>query len=251
MGVTRQQRYGKRAKSMKARRPWSRTVRTLPSKFRTAIPRIRNPDFGFPDKLTTKLRYVSHNSLSGAGQAIGYHVFRLNSLFDPDLTGTGHQPMYFDQFCGPVGSAPYSKYRVTFAKVTTTFSQLSQPAGSTATPINYGPMVVGLTAHTTDGLYNSTPEGICETSNTSWTVIGDKAGGNNVKKLTASFYPIRDLGLDQNDESLTAAYNANPAQQFYAIPWKMDRSSNGGIMAAFTEIIYTVEFSYRNEVNPS
>jgi hypothetical protein len=36
------------------------------------------------------------------------YVFRLNSLFDPDLTGTGHQPYQYDQVSGLYGS-----YRVT------------------------------------------------------------------------------------------------------------------------------------------
>jgi hypothetical protein len=50
---------------------------------------------------------VSLTSTSG-GQA--YYQFRANSLFDPDLSGTGHQPRYYDQLCGSAG--PYQTYRV-------------------------------------------------------------------------------------------------------------------------------------------
>ena len=35
-------------------------------------------------------------------------MFRGNSCFDPDYTGTGHQPRYFDQY-----AAVYQKYKVT------------------------------------------------------------------------------------------------------------------------------------------
>lgn len=37
----------------------------------------------------------------------GQYVFNLNSVFDPDRTGVGHQPMGFDQLAGL-----YNKYRV-------------------------------------------------------------------------------------------------------------------------------------------
>jgi hypothetical protein len=37
-------------------------------------------------------------------------VFSLNSLFDPDISGTGHQPYGFDQLCSSTG--PYTRYKV-------------------------------------------------------------------------------------------------------------------------------------------
>jgi len=39
-------------------------------------------------------------------------VFRLNSLFDPDLSGTGHQPLYYDQL-----TTVYGQYCVTAVSV--------------------------------------------------------------------------------------------------------------------------------------
>lgn len=42
---------------------------------------------------------------SGVG---GFHDFRVNSLFDPDFTGAGTQPMYYNQL-----EAIYNTYRVT------------------------------------------------------------------------------------------------------------------------------------------
>lgn len=236
-------------RNVKARRPWSRSTRKLGTKtYRSVIPYIRNPDFGYPDKLVTKLRYVSHNTISGALGAVGAHVFRMNSLFDPDLTGTGHQPMFFDQFCGAVGSAPYSHYRVLTSTVTCTFTQVTAPANSGAAPANVGPLVVGLTAHGTQGLYTTDPENLCETSNTKWSHLGDKAAGNNTKVITATYNPIRDLGLGVDDDTISALYNANPTQQFFAIPWKFDRNALGATPFCTTEIIFTVEFFGRNEV---
>lgn len=52
-----------------------------------------------------------------AGIAGNEQVMRLNSLFDPDLTNIGHQPLYYDQFCPTL----YRKYKVNGVKVELTF----------------------------------------------------------------------------------------------------------------------------------
>lgn len=236
-------------RNVKARRPWSRSIRTTGAKsYRSVIPYIRNPDYGYPDKLVTKLRYVSHNTIGGALGAVGSHVFRMNSLFDPDLSGVGHQPMFFDQFCGAVGSAPYGRYRVLASTATCTFTQVTAPATAA---VNTGPLVVGLTNHNTAGLFTIDPENICETSNTKWFHLGDKAAGNNTKIISATYNPMRDLGLAVDDDTVSAPYNANPTQVFYAVPWKFDRNGQGGQAFCTTEIVFTVEFFQRNEVTGS
>jgi hypothetical protein len=50
---------------------------------------------------------------TGAAGVIGTEqVMRLNSLFDPNATGVGHQPYGYDQYLGSI----YQKYRVLAAK---------------------------------------------------------------------------------------------------------------------------------------
>jgi hypothetical protein len=52
----------------------------------------------FPASVTKRLRYSTTFSLTSTSGAItSTQVFRANDLFDPDFTGTGHQPMGFDQ----------------------------------------------------------------------------------------------------------------------------------------------------------
>lgn len=51
-----------------------------------------------PDRLRTKLRYTQLNSVTSTSGAIVQQLFRGNSLFDPDVTGVGHQPQGFDQY---------------------------------------------------------------------------------------------------------------------------------------------------------
>jgi len=235
-------------KAVKARSPWSTIKRTGTLAFgRSRITGIRRPDFGFPDKLVTKLRYVDNYQLTGAVGVPGTNVFRMNSPFDPDLSGVGHQPMYYDQFAGAVGSAPYSRYRVLSAKITVRFAAATGPATQAA---NIGPVVVGLQTSSTSGLYATNLSGLCEASNSTWVWLGDKAGGNNHKTLTATYYPTRDLGVDEGDDTVSAAYNGNPTQVFHAMPWKIDTIGSAAIQA-LVEIIYNVEFFDRNEVAQS
>jgi hypothetical protein len=42
--------------------------------------------------------YADHLNLTGASGLLTNHQFRLNSVFDPDYTASGHQPMSFDQW---------------------------------------------------------------------------------------------------------------------------------------------------------
>jgi len=53
---------------------------------------------GFPSQKIVKMRYVDRyqNTLNGAGY--GLVQWRANGCFDPDVTGTGHQPLGYDQW---------------------------------------------------------------------------------------------------------------------------------------------------------
>lgn len=51
----------------------------------------------FPNMTVRKLRYCAGNSVTASAGILASHVFSLSGLYDPDITGTGHQPMGFDQ----------------------------------------------------------------------------------------------------------------------------------------------------------
>jgi len=52
---------------------------------------------GFPPKMTYKLKYNDAIQLNPSTTSLVNYQFRANSLYDPDYTSTGHQPLYFDQ----------------------------------------------------------------------------------------------------------------------------------------------------------
>lgn len=77
---------------------------------RATVRAIRQPGLIVPDKLVTTMTYASQVQYT-PGVAAEDRAFNLNSIFDPDLSGVGHQPMGRDQLANF-----YNRYRVTDCK---------------------------------------------------------------------------------------------------------------------------------------
>lgn len=67
---------------------------------------------GFPKKVKVTMKYVAQVGLTLTAGAAASYVFSCNGLYDPNITGTGHQPLYFDQF-----TALYDHYCVIGSKI--------------------------------------------------------------------------------------------------------------------------------------
>lgn len=70
-----------------------------------------------PDRFLVKLKYSEQFGMSSVAGTSGYYQFRVNSIFDPNLTGTGHQPLGHDQWANF-----YNRYRVRGMKYFVTFT---------------------------------------------------------------------------------------------------------------------------------
>lgn len=86
--------------------PKKHNNRKVISPVKTTISRV----IGVPDVAITRLQYNDVITLTGT---TAQYTFRANSMFDPDFTGTGHQPSYFDQYI-----ASYERYRVVACTIT-------------------------------------------------------------------------------------------------------------------------------------
>lgn len=83
-----------------------------------AYPRAFNTMDPFPVSLRKQLTYCQITSLSSGNGLLGtQQAFRLNSVYDPDYTGAGHQPYGFDQM-----SPLYNNYRVDKVKFELVFT---------------------------------------------------------------------------------------------------------------------------------
>jgi len=97
-----------------ARRYAKRARRTLGRKKRQVRNRVSVPvGLGFPKRMVMTHKYCEQVTLNtGVGGVTQYYNFNCNSLYDPNSTGTGHQPLYFDQV-----ASIYDHYVVIGAKM--------------------------------------------------------------------------------------------------------------------------------------
>lgn len=86
--------YGRkkrRRRSRKRRRRKKRKSRAV------SFPSVRKMHSLLPEKVARRLEYCSYVTLDPTLVAPAYNDFQLNSLYDPNITGAGHQPYGFDQ----------------------------------------------------------------------------------------------------------------------------------------------------------
>lgn len=79
----------------------------------------------FPPRVKKVLRYSGNAGLISTSGVVASYVLRATDLYDPDYTGTGHQPMGFDQMM-----VFYEHFVVTRAKLTVNFNSASGSAQS-------------------------------------------------------------------------------------------------------------------------
>lgn len=189
----------------------------------------------FPNKFVTKLRYQEAIKLNpGIATTAGY-VFRASSCFDPNLTGVGHQPRYFDEI-----HALYDHHVVLGAKITATFVNNQNTA-----------MCVGV-SRGDDNLFSNTINDLIEQRHSKWTYLNEQNGGDSIKNVSITLSPKKFLGRASplSDPDLKGSAAANPAEGGYFNVWagSVDLNEDGGQIECHVLIDYTVAFIEPKEV---
>lgn len=160
-----------------------------------------------------------------------YHYYRMNSIFDPDFSGTGHQPMGHDTY-----AALYNHYYVKSVKATVYFTSTSA-VGTDAT-------ICGMRF---DNDTTTTPSGglneLTEQTGSNWTVLGNR-NNRSTARLSKTFNTARHFGsiAKWNQSGLGASFGANPSTiaylQLYAAP--IDTAVNAAAINCYVVLTYTV-----------
>lgn len=195
------------------------------------IPGLHNDRiFGFPNSIITKLRYCDLGSFTSTLGSTSFQVFSANGIFDPDISGVGHQPMWRDNYANI-----YNSYTVIGSKVTFTVVQLSSTFVA-------APWII-----TVNGDDNSTISTTAATrmeSNNAASVLLDPRGGLGSVTLTSTFEPLMAFGVATKDDgaSLTTV-GTNPAEQWYYGFAGATLDSSTSTVYWKVEIEYTVKFA--------
>lgn len=193
-----------------------------------------------PDRIFTKLRYAEFFDL--APQSAGTlgmvsYSFR-SSLFDPNYTGLGHQPLWHDQL-----QTMYGKYRVTgmkyrFVLANTNTSQLCTCAVEMAD----GPPQLPAVGYTT----------ILERRNVRPVNLNPSAAGPTI---VSGFVPIgKPHGMTKSDvmadEDFEANFGSNPVRMTYINLYCVTQNTSA-IVNVQASITYYVEIQRRNLISQS
>lgn len=205
----------------------------------------RNLPTAFPESFTTKLRYVERITLDAAalGAPVEYS-FRANSIFDPNLTGVGHQPMGRDEFV-----ALYDHYTVIGSRCKATFYPLG----------DYSPncsMWVGGTLQDTTSTFTDLSEMLEQTGSNGRIINKLAANAPTVKLMKYSPRRMFKLGSGSivGNSRIAAQTGANPDEDavytLFAI--QPDGSSVDPIpISVLVEIEYIVVFTEKRTMNQS
>lgn len=185
--------------------------------------------FGLPDTLITKVRYYEEVDLTSTAGSTATYAFRMNSLFDPNFTGAGHQPYYFDQL-----SPLYSRYNVLGSKLRVQFSAASDSATS-------GPWSVGVVGDG-NGTISSVETTNRETNTSDSKILMPRTGSNNLATCYCTFAPMRDLGVDPYDDTNGADVASNPTGVYFAVLFVSDVGASTSVVRAYVNIEFTVAF---------
>jgi len=106
-----------------AKRSRSTFTRRTPARRGTKPVKVSFGKQPIPKQLYSRLKYAEQVTFTLNTSGLGSYIFSANGLYDPNITGTGHQPMYFDQLM-----TLYNHYTVTGSKIKVT------PLNSAALP---------------------------------------------------------------------------------------------------------------------
>jgi len=120
--------YSKRRRTSVRSRP--RVPRySVRSRPRTTGTRIQ-ASLGLPQKALVKHKYVEYFAITLPESLAWSYRFSCNSTYDPNYTGTGHQPLYRDEFANL-----FNQYRVISSKIKWTLSRANFSQSNTNIPL--------------------------------------------------------------------------------------------------------------------
>lgn len=200
-------RSSKRSQPRRRRQPQSRGVPPL-----------------LPPSRVVPLVYCDRKFISESGTASGAnYTWSLNNIYDPDKTGTGLQPINFDQIC-----ALYTQFRVVRVEYEVKMCCSTAYTPGTVLPTS----TVGVVPTWNDALPTSPVSwfGLARSRN----ALLNPLGGSNVKTFAGSVTPWEVLSIPKrqymDDTDYICTTTGGPARSIYLNCFVVGNGAASGIM---------------------
>jgi len=240
----------KAAGKVSFRRRGAGPMRGSRQKVRATRPYIRRsstPRFGMnrpdpiPNRMFTKLRYSEVFGMAyTAGGAPANYQWAINSIHDPNQTGTGHQPLGHDQW-----ALLYANYRVHGVKYTITMTNIG---------LDQLEVAVQIRPNTDTSAVMDT---IRESPTTVWKgILGGEqsASGTQVARGYCSIAKARGVSstVVKAENDYQAAFGANPVALPLLNIWMSNQdASTSATIRVRVDFEFLVEFNNRKQLTQS
>lgn len=218
-------------KSYKKRRVNRRYKRRSNLRTRTIV--SYNP---VPDRMFTKMRYSEILGWNLVTASATYNYMFQTSVYDPDLTATGHQPLWYDQYANL-----YQSYRVWGISYKMTF-QLE----------NSHTLTLAFITHQSTNTAESNFNTIMERERKKVIAINYDIATRPVRGYISvpKVYGMtnKEFVADDGFQSLIAT---NPAKMAYLVNYMTCKGSSNVTASQVVELVYHVEFFNRVQIGGS
>lgn len=182
-------------------------------------------------KMYTKYVETAVSLNPGVGGTPAHYVFSANGVYDPNVTGTGHQVLGFDQIM-PM----YDHYTVIGSRI--------KIIGANTTATNNQYLILSLSD---SAVSVSDIRQLIENGNCRYNILSVDQGDHGVETLTLNFNPKRFFSHKSvmDNRALQGSIAGNPSEQAYyhITVAPMDGSSDSGVVRVHVEIEYIVVFT--------
>ncbi len=174
----------------------------------------------FPARMRTRLRYSTVVTLDPSTATPSSHLFRANSIFDPDFTSIGHQPYGHDTW-----QLIYNHYNVLSSKIVV---QVTKGVDG----------IYGI-AKTDDSTVQADFDTIREQKGCNCTATASGATAGSV----TNYYSQKYFTKDSHSSDKAAQFGANPTEQmYYQVFYEAENNTTDPSARSFlVNIVYDVE----------
>lgn len=197
-----------------------------------------------PDRLRNKMKYTEIISFNPAVGVYQEHVYRMNSIYDPNYTGAGGQPTGFDQF-----ATFYQTYRVFESVIRVRYLPTAPAAGSDAST---GALVVYPSQTATGVTYYADAVSTPYSRNTNYGFYAGSTGSSVLyNKMAIATIAGASKTTVANEDNFAANVASNPVNAYYWVIGNSNQSSATQDVDVQVELEFYVEWSTKVMLNQS